>query len=133
MPIHPLPVFEADADPRHRSAMSDTEVYDRLEPPKSIVVRFGYMKQVGEFPYDGDAKPGCGTKLVARTPRGTEIVDMLTVTCDNAGCSKSVTRQEMLEYIENSGGREFPFSTNGKILHVASIEELNKQGSLDSL
>ncbi len=133
MPIHPLPVFEADADPRHRSAMSDTEVYERLEPPKAIVVRFGYMKQVGEFPYDGDAKPGCGTKLVARTPRGTEIVDMLTVTCDNAGCSKSVTRQEMLEYIENSGGREFPFSTDGKILHVASIEELNKQGSLDSL
>lgn len=132
MPIHPLPVFEADADPRHRAAMSDVEVYTRLAPPKTIVVRYGYMKLVGEFPYDGDAKPGCGTKLVSRTPRGTEIVEMLTTTCENAGCSKSVTRQEMLDYIENSGGREFPFQTDGRILHVATIEELNKQASLDS-
>ena len=84
MSIFPLPVFEADADPRHRDAMSDQEVYERLAPPKTIVVRFGYMKLVGEFPYEGEAKPGCGSKLVARTHRGTEIVEMLTTTCENA-------------------------------------------------
>jgi hypothetical protein len=86
MSIFPLAVFEADADPHHRSAMSDEEIYARLEPPRTIVVKFGYMKHVGEFPYDGDAKPGCGSKLVARTTRGTEIVEMLTTTCSNSGC-----------------------------------------------
>ena len=132
MSILPLPVFEADADPRHRDATSDEEIYERLEPPKTIVVRFGYMKLVGEYPYNGDAKPGCGSKLTARTHRGTEIVEMLTTTCENAGCAKSVTRQEMMDYIEQSGGKEFPFHTQGQILHVATIEELNKQTALDS-
>jgi cell fate regulator YaaT (PSP1 superfamily) len=132
MPILPLPVFEADADPRHREAMSDEEAYEQLEPPATIVVRFGYMKLIGEYPYEGDARPGCGTKLVARTHRGTEIVEMLTTTCQNTGCSTSVNRQEMLEYIEGSGGKDFPFRTDGKILHVATVEELNKQSALDS-
>ena len=131
MRIEPLPVFEADVDPRHRSVMSDEETYARLESPKTIVVRYGRMKLVGEFPYDGDTKPGCGTKLVARTPRGTELVEMLTTTCENAGCSKSVTRQEMLDYIEASGGRDYPFSTEGRILRVATIEDLNRQSELE--
>jgi cell fate regulator YaaT (PSP1 superfamily) len=132
MPIDPLPVFEADADPRHREAMSDVEIYERLEPPKTVVVRVGYLKQIAEYPYAGEVTPGCGSKLVSRTHRGTEIVEMLTTTCENSGCAKSVTRQEMLEYIEVSGGKDYPFRTNGKILHVATIEELNKQSALDS-
>jgi cell fate regulator YaaT (PSP1 superfamily) len=132
MPIQPLPVFEADADPRHREAMTDEEIYERLQPPDTVVVRFGYLKLIGEYPYEGETTPGCGTKLVARTHRGTEIVEMLTTTCANAGCGKSVTRQEMLDYIEGSGGKDFPFRSSGKILHVATIEELNKQSALDS-
>ncbi|MHC4589005.1 MAG: regulatory iron-sulfur-containing complex subunit RicT, partial [Planctomycetota bacterium] len=89
-------------------------------------------QQIAEYAYDGGAAPVCGTKLVARTHRGTEIVEMLTTTCENAGCGKAVTRQEMLDYIESSGGKDFPFRNNGKILHVATIEELNKQSALDS-
>ena len=130
MSIVPLPVFEADADPRHRGALSDQQLYDQLEPPKTIVVRFGVLKLVAELPYDGEAKPGCGSKLVARTHRGTEVVEMLTTTCENAGCAKSVTRNEMMDYIDNSGGKEFPFNTEGRILRVATIEDLNKQSSL---
>lgn len=133
MSIFPLPVFEADADPHHRLAMTDEEVYARLEPPKTIVVRFGHMGMIGEFPYDGDAKPGCGSKLVARTYRGTEVVEMLTTTCSNSGCSKSVSRRELLDYIEHSGGKDYPFHQRGRILRVATIEDLNKQSALESL
>ncbi len=132
MSIFPLPVFEADADPTHRSAMTDQEIYDALEPPKTIVVRFGAMKLIGEYPYSGDAKPGCGSKLVVRTHRGTELAEMLTSTCENAGCSKSVTRQEMLDYIDNSGGKDYPFHTRGKVLRIASIDDLNGQSALES-
>jgi cell fate regulator YaaT (PSP1 superfamily) len=132
MSIMPLPVFEADADPRHRSAMTDEEIYAQLEPPKTIVVKFGAMKLVGEFPHNGDAKPGCGSKLIARTHRGTEVVEMLTTTCENAGCSKSITRKELLDYVANSGGKDFPFYTNGRILRVATIEDLNKQAALEN-
>jgi cell fate regulator YaaT (PSP1 superfamily) len=132
MSIFPLPVFEADADPHHRSSESDAEVYERLESPSTIVVRYGLMKLVGEYPYDGDAKPGCGTKMVVRTHRGTELAEMLTTTCENAGCNKSVTRKELLDYISNSGGKDYPFSTKGRVLRVATVEDLNKHSALDS-
>src|SRR5438552_524707 len=132
MSIMPLPVFEADADPSRRSALSDAEIYARLEPPKTIVVKFGYMKLVGEFSYEGDSKPGCGSKLIARTHRGTEIVEMLTTTCSNSGCGKSISRQEMLDYIENSGGKDYPFYNKGRVLRIATIEDLNKQAALEA-
>lgn len=125
MSIFPLPQFEADLE------QADREAYERLKPPTSIVVRFGAMKMVGEFPYEGDAKPGCGSKLVVRTHRGVEVGEMLTSTCPNAGCSKSVTRKEMLDYIENSGGRDYPFFTEGKVLRVATIDDLNRQSELE--
>ena len=38
------------------------------------VVRFGALKMVGEFPYTGTSKPGCGSKIVVRTFRGTDHV-----------------------------------------------------------
>jgi cell fate regulator YaaT (PSP1 superfamily) len=119
-------MFERDADPEFRSALTDEEIYERLKPPTSIVVRFGSVKLIGEYPYDGDAKPGCGSKLVVRTHRGTEVADMLTTTCSNSGCSKSISRKEMLGYIENSGGRDYPFHTNGRVLRIASIDDLNR-------
>ncbi|MCA9286425.1 MAG: hypothetical protein KDA22_14460 [Phycisphaerales bacterium] len=126
MSIFPLPVFEADADPTRREALTDEEIYAQLRPPSTIVVRFGSMRLVGEFPYEGDAKPGCGSKLVARTVRGTEVAEMLTTTCSNSGCSKSVTRKEMLAFIDNSGGKDYPFHEHGRILRVATVEDLNE-------
>ncbi len=104
--------------------MTDAEAYARLKPPTSIVVKFGSAAMIGEYPYDGDAKPGCGSKLVVRTHRGTELAEMLTTTCPNSGCSKSVSRRDMLEYIDNSGGKDYPFHTNGRVLRVATVEDL---------
>src|SRR5262245_55962211 len=124
MPIHPLPQFEADLE-------ADRKTYQALKPPKTIVVRFGVMKMVGEFPYDGDAKPGCGSKLIVRTHRGTELGEMLTSTCPNSGCSKSVSRQEMLQYVENSGGRDYPFTTEGRVLRIATKDDLDRQNHLE--
>ncbi len=133
MSIFPLPVFEADADPVKRDAISDEERYAQLESPSTIVVRVGSMRRVAEYPYNGDAKPGCGSKMVARTHRGTELVEMLTTTCPNAGCGKAVTRAEMLDYIKASGGKDYPFRTDGRILRVATIEDLNQWSALKSL
>jgi len=133
MSIFPLPVFEADADPARRDAISDEEQYAKLESPSTIVVRVGSMRRVAEYPYSGDAKPGCGSKMVARTHRGTELVEMLTTTCPNSGCGKAVTRTEMLDYIKASGGKDYPFRTDGRILRVATIEDLNQWSALKSL
>lgn len=129
MSIFPLPQFETDLK-EHLDA-EDRATYERLQIPKTLVVRFGAMKLVGEFPYEGTIKPGCGTKLIVRTHRGTELGEMLTSTCSNSGCSKSVSRKEMLEYIENSGGRDYPFFNNGRVLRVATPEDLQHQTKLE--
>ncbi len=122
--ITPLPVMLEQQEDRDR--------YAQLEPPKTIVCRYGYLKQIAELPYDGPAKPGCGTKLVIRTKRGIELAEMLTTTCGNAGCGKSVTRKQMLEYIEASGGKNYPFTTQGRVLRIATVEDLTEQSRLDS-
>ncbi len=109
----------------------DRKAFEALKPPASMVVRYGYMKFVAELPYDGKDKVGCGSKLVIRTDRGAELAEMLTTTCGNSGCGKSVSRQEMLDYIENSGGKNYPFTTNGRILHPASVDDLLHQQKLD--
>ncbi|MFM9957458.1 MAG: regulatory iron-sulfur-containing complex subunit RicT [Phycisphaerales bacterium] len=129
MPIFPLPQFEADL----ALDRTEREAYERLNTPKTVVVRFGVMKMVGEFPFNLNVKPGCGTKMVARTHRGTELAEMLTSTCPNAGCSKSVTRKEMLEYIENSGGKDYPYFNDGSILRIATTDDLNEQRRIDGL
>jgi cell fate regulator YaaT (PSP1 superfamily) len=127
MAILPLPQFEADL----LTDQQEREAYAKLQAPKTLVVRFGAMKMVGEFPWDSKEKPGCGSKIVVRTHRGTEIGEMLTSTCSNNGCSKSVSRKEMLEYIENSGGRDYPFFSEGRALRVATKEDMDRQAQLE--
>ncbi|MCX5688903.1 MAG: regulatory iron-sulfur-containing complex subunit RicT, partial [Planctomycetota bacterium] len=129
MPILPLPQFEADL--KVQLDEEDRKVYEALKAPKTMVVRFGVMKMVGEFPYSGTAKPGCGSKLVVKSHRGTELGEMLTSTCPNSGCSKSVSRKEMLQYISNSGGRDYPFTTEGRVLRIAEQADLTRQEELE--
>src|SRR3954470_15245519 len=102
-----------------------------LPPPKTIVVRYGYLKEIGEFPSDLTGKVGCGTKLVIRTDRGIELGELLTTTCGNGGCNKSITRDKLLDYIEHSGGRNYPFSEQGRVLRVATAQDLAEQSKLD--
>ncbi len=130
MSIQPLPQFEADLSEYLRER-EDRDAYERLNVPTAIVVRFGVMRMVGEFPYKGDAKPGCGSKIVVRTHRGHELGEMLTSTCPNAGCASSVSRKQMLEYIESSGGRDYPFYSKGQALRIATGEDLDRQAQIE--
>lgn len=121
--IMPLPIMLEEEE--------DRKAYEKLEAPKTIVCRFGYLREIAELPYSGDAKPGCGSKMVIRTRRGIEMAEMLTTVCNNSGCSKSISRDQMLQYIENSGGKDYPYFNQGKVLRVATIEDLNEQSHLD--
>lgn len=122
--ITPLPVMLDYEDDRRREVAT--------AGPQSIVCQYGYMKQIAELPYEGDISPGCGSKLVIRTNRGIELAQMLTVTCANAGCGKSISRKQMLEYIEASGGKNYPFTNQGRVQRLATAEDLTEQARLDS-
>jgi len=128
MSIFPLPQFEADLNEyeRQKQARADER------RPQTMVVRFGRLRLIGEYPWEGDLKPGCGSRMVVRTHRGTELAEMLTSTCPNAGCGKSVTRKQMLEYIEASGGKDYPFHPDGKVLRLATPEDMRAQQELEA-
>lgn len=121
--ILPLPIMLEEEE--------DRKAYKKLEAPKTMVCRFGYLREIAELPYNGEAKPGCGSKIVIRTKRGIEMAEMLTTVCNNSGCSKSISRDQMLQYIENSGGKDYPYFNQGKVLRVATIEDLNEQTHQD--
>lgn len=129
MPIVPLPQFEQDL--AEYTEEQDRLARERLTPPKTVVCRFGAMKLIGEFRYALDVTPGCGSKLIVRTFRGTEMGEMLTSTCPNSGCGKSISRKEMLEYIDSSGGRDFPFYDKGRVLRVATLEDMNQHAACE--
>lgn len=122
MPIHPLPVWTEE---------QENKAISRLKPPDTIVVRYGYMGNVGEFKYSGTEIPGCGTRLVVRTPRGVELAEMLTTTCANGGCGHSISRKQMLDYIDASGGKQYPFTDDGRVLRIATPDDLLDQARLD--
>ncbi|MHC4975515.1 MAG: PSP1 domain-containing protein [Planctomycetota bacterium] len=130
MPIVPLQQFEDDLKADLEAITKQRAEAD--SDPKTMVVRFGAMGLVAEYPYKGDATPGCGSKLVCRTHRGTELATMLTSTCPNAGCGSSVTRSQMLEYIDRSGGRDFPFYENGKVIRIATNDDITKWSEIEA-
>ncbi|MCL2648780.1 MAG: hypothetical protein FWD61_17575 [Phycisphaerales bacterium] len=69
--------------PIHLDLMPEEEKVLEAPPPKTLVVRYGYLREIGEFPSDLTNRVVCGTKLVIRTDRGTELAEMLTTTCSN--------------------------------------------------
>ncbi len=101
-------------------------------PPKTMVVRYGYLKLIGEFQSDVKEKVGCGSRVVVRSSRGVEMAEMLTTVCGNGGCNKSITRDKLLDYIDQSGGKDFPFSDSGRVLRVATAQDIAEQARLDS-
>jgi|TARA_B110000495_G_scaffold194053_1_gene199965 cell fate regulator YaaT (PSP1 superfamily) len=124
MSIFQLPTFEEDADPSRRDAMTLEEQLAATKPSKTLVVKFGRMSMIGEYQSSEGIRAGCGSKLVAQTHRGVELSTLLTTTCPNAGCDTSVSRQEMRDYIDASGGRDYPFFDRGRILRIATPDDL---------
>lgn len=87
----------------------------------TVAVRYGYMRTVGEFRYASpDMKFGCGANVIIQTRRGIEFGEMVSLTCD--GCDKSVSREQIKNYVAASGSDYYNFS-NGKILRLATPDD----------
>ena len=110
-----------------------TVLEDEVAPstPSSLVVRYGFMRMLGEFPYDGDRRPSCGSTVVLRSRRGTELATVLATTCANSGCPTAISREVMEGYIAESGAGEFPFTTEGRILRIATPEDHQEHARID--
>jgi cell fate regulator YaaT (PSP1 superfamily) len=126
MPIEPLPVLQEEKAEREKELAAANAL------PNTLVVRYGAMGYIAELRNEANERAGCGAKVVARTPRGVELATVLTTTCANGGCGHNLSRKQMLAYIERSGGRQFPFTSEGKVLRLATPEDLHEQAHLDA-
>ncbi len=87
----------------------------------TTAVRFGYMRYIGEYSHAPDMKFTCGAKVVIQTRRGIEIGEQVSQTCH--GCSKSVTREQMKDWVARCGEDSFIFGA-GRILREATAADL---------
>jgi len=88
----------------------------------TCAVRYGHMRYIGEFRYPAGALSGCGSKVVIQTSRGIEIGERVSLTC--SGCENSISRQQLAEYVKNSGAPEFFQPKAGRILREATHQDL---------
>lgn len=84
-------------------------------------VRFGYMRYIGEFTHTPELKFTCGAKMVVQTQRGIELGEQVSLTC--TGCDRSVTREQMKEWVKGSGEDTYMFNA-GRILREATAADL---------
>jgi cell fate regulator YaaT (PSP1 superfamily) len=87
----------------------------------NAVVRYGYLKHVGEFSYpDPHMKFGCGAPVVIQSSRGLEFGEMVSLSCN--GCDKSVSREQIRRYVDASGPEYYCLSS-GRILRLATPDD----------
>jgi cell fate regulator YaaT (PSP1 superfamily) len=67
--------------------------------------------------------------VVIETDRGLELGEQVSLTCN--GCEKSVSREQIKRYIDNSGG-EFYRLNSGRILREATPQDLAEQEHLNA-
>jgi cell fate regulator YaaT (PSP1 superfamily) len=87
----------------------------------TTAVRFGYLRFIGEFTHAPDMKFTCGARVVMQTRRGIEMGEQVSLTC--SGCTKSVTRDQMKQWVHSCGEDSFMFDA-GRILREATAEDL---------
>ena len=87
----------------------------------TTAVRFGYMRYIGEFRHSEGLKFTCGAKVIIQTQRGIEIGEQVSLTC--GGCDKSVTRDQMRDWVASSGADTYMFDA-GRILREGTAADL---------
>ena len=121
--ITPLPILQEQ---------QDNQATDDIQSPKSLDVRYGFLRLMAELPYDGQAVPLCSDKVVIRTERGVEMASVVSSSCPDFTHLVAVTRKQVMEYIENSGGKDYPYTTKGKVLRIASPDDFNEKVRIDA-
>lgn len=95
----------------------------------TTAVRWGAMRNIGEFTYAPNTVFRCGAKVVIQTDRGVELGEQVSLSC--TGCGKHVSRDQIRQYIENSGAEFFRFGS-GRILREATPEDVAESERLNA-
>jgi cell fate regulator YaaT (PSP1 superfamily) len=100
-------------------------------PRRTRVIRYGAMGYVGEFSCKPGLTFGCGARVVVQTERGIELGEPVGVPCLGCGCDLTVPQTQLLSYIRSSG-TEFCRPRAGRILRIASEQDVKEHGRLNA-
>lgn len=95
----------------------------------TTAVRYGAMNFIGEFTYKPGAVFQCGGKVVIQSDRGIELGEQVSLFCN--GCSNQVTRDQIKQYINNSGPEFFRLNA-GRIIREATPDDINDHKHLNA-
>jgi cell fate regulator YaaT (PSP1 superfamily) len=94
-------------------------------PPRkersTVGVRFGYMRQLGEFTAPADLKLSCGSAVVVQTDRGIELGE--AVLADGCRFGQPVEPEQVERYVAASGADTYQ-RRSGRVLRVATSDDL---------
>ena len=127
------PYPESVHDESHPDQPADLSESQGKEP--LVVVRYGAMRQIGQFRYSLDNPPPRGVKAVIRTDRGVELGEVLAAILPDdqspPPCRPDCLTCAQVEGYLKSCGPEYPYSRQGKILRLATPQDLNDQAHLE--
>jgi cell fate regulator YaaT (PSP1 superfamily) len=87
------------------------------------------MNWLGEFTCQPGTVFRCGAKVVIATERGTELGQQVSLFCN--GCNRSISREQVRQYIEHSG-QEFYKLSSGRILREATPRDIAEHQRLNA-
>ena len=118
--------------------MSDEAGQEQAEPRRAgdngdrqtVAVRYGFLKFLGEFRCPPDIRlRGISTKVVIQSDRGIEIGETVNLThCD--ACDAAIKPESIDSYVE-ACGEEYLRRNVGRILRIASQQDLHEQERLN--
>lgn len=94
---------------------------------QTCAVRYGYMRNIGEFSYAPGVLFGCRSEVIIQTERGIELGEMVSLSC--SGCDRSINRDQMRQYAKNCGNDFFRLKA-GRIIRVATPADLHEAGKI---
>jgi len=92
-------------------------------------VRYGKLGFVGQFTHNERQIPPTDVHVVIKTERGMEMGQVISPFVQCRG--RNVFSGEKLEQYYQLSGPDYPLNTNGKVVRIASQEDLNEQRHLD--
>jgi len=124
------PSTEQQAPPKETltAPASEQKSAPRTEPKQIVdrghgaIVRYGLLRNLGYFAHNLDHDPPPGTELVVRTDRGVELGEVIANVGEENGYGR-VKRQDLNEYLR-TGGAEYPFNNDGKVLRRANQQDV---------
>jgi len=114
------PAQTADPSPDQTPAPAAAPAEKKTRP--TLVVRYGLMKQIGQFRHNLKKLPPIGSVVDVRTERAVERGVVVANVCesDHFGC----VRPQNLNAFIKACGKEYPFRRDGKVLRLANHQDV---------